>query len=43
MLQEEDCLLIAGKGHEDYQIIGDEIFHFSDKEVVEEILNVDHR
>ncbi|HPP06758.1 MAG TPA: UDP-N-acetylmuramoyl-L-alanyl-D-glutamate--2,6-diaminopimelate ligase, partial [Syntrophorhabdaceae bacterium] len=42
MLQEEDCLLIAGKGHEDYQIIGDEIFHFSDKEVVEELLNVDH-
>lgn len=41
MLKREDCLLIAGKGHEDYQIIGDEIFHFSDREVVEEILNVD--
>jgi len=43
MLQKDDCLLIAGKGHEDYQIIGDDIFHFSDKEVVEEILNVDNR
>jgi len=25
--------LIAGKGHEDYQIIGRETFHFDDKEV----------
>lgn len=43
MLKEGDCLLIAGKGHEDYQVIGDEVFHFSDKEVVEEIINVDFR
>jgi UDP-N-acetylmuramoyl-L-alanyl-D-glutamate--2,6-diaminopimelate ligase len=28
-----DLVLIAGKGHEDYQIIGREIFHFDDKEV----------
>ncbi|MCX7965550.1 MAG: UDP-N-acetylmuramoyl-L-alanyl-D-glutamate--2,6-diaminopimelate ligase [Syntrophorhabdaceae bacterium] len=41
MLNKEDCLLIAGKGHEDYQIIGDDIIHFSDREVAEEILNVD--
>lgn len=27
-----DTLLIAGKGHEDYQIIGDQTFHFSDRE-----------
>jgi hypothetical protein len=27
--------LIAGKGHEDYQIIGREVFHFDDKEVAE--------
>lgn len=27
-----DCVLIAGKGHEDYQIIGTERFHFSDEE-----------
>jgi UDP-N-acetylmuramoyl-L-alanyl-D-glutamate--2,6-diaminopimelate ligase len=28
-----DLVLIAGKGHEDYQIIGREEFHFDDKEV----------
>jgi UDP-N-acetylmuramoyl-L-alanyl-D-glutamate--2,6-diaminopimelate ligase len=27
-----DILLIAGKGHEDYQIIGTERFHFDDRE-----------
>lgn len=27
-------LLIAGKGHEDYQIVGDKTVHFSDKEVI---------
>lgn len=27
-----DCVLIAGKGHEDYQIIGTERLHFSDTE-----------
>lgn len=30
-----DIVLIAGKGHEDYQIIGKEKHHFSDREVVE--------
>lgn len=33
-----DALLIAGKGHEDYQIIGTEKRHFSDFEVVRECL-----
>jgi len=36
----EDVLLIAGKGHEDYQIIGNRTFHFSDREIVEELLDV---
>ncbi len=31
--REGDLVLIAGKGHEDYQIIGRETFHFDDKEV----------
>ena len=31
--QSGDLVLIAGKGHEDYQIIGRETFHFDDKEV----------
>lgn len=31
---ENDIVVIAGKGHEDYQIIGNVKHHFSDKEVV---------
>jgi len=34
----DDLVLIAGKGHEDYQIIGRETFHFDDKEVAKEAL-----
>jgi UDP-N-acetylmuramoyl-L-alanyl-D-glutamate--2,6-diaminopimelate ligase len=33
-----DLVLIAGKGHEDYQIIGYEVFHFDDKEIAREAL-----
>ena len=33
-LKENDILLILGKGHEDYQIIGTVKHHFSDKEIV---------
>lgn len=32
-LRKDDILLIAGKGHEDYQIIGKERFKFSDIEI----------
>jgi UDP-N-acetylmuramoyl-L-alanyl-D-glutamate--2,6-diaminopimelate ligase len=35
----DDLVLIAGKGHEDYQIIGRETFHFDDKEVAREALS----
>lgn len=38
LLKEDDLLIIAGKGHEDYQIIGQEKIHFDDREVVKEIL-----
>ncbi|MHC4497137.1 MAG: Mur ligase family protein, partial [Planctomycetota bacterium] len=34
----DDIVLIAGKGHEDYQIIGTQKYHFSDKEIAEECL-----
>jgi UDP-N-acetylmuramyl-tripeptide synthetase len=33
-----DLVIIAGKGHEDYQLIGRETFHFDDKEVAREAL-----
>lgn len=33
-----DSVLIAGKGHEDYQIIGSEVHHFDDREVAAEEL-----
>lgn len=34
LLEKDDILLILGKGHEDYQIIGREKIHFDDVEVV---------
>ncbi|MBI2083639.1 MAG: UDP-N-acetylmuramoyl-L-alanyl-D-glutamate--2,6-diaminopimelate ligase [Deltaproteobacteria bacterium] len=34
-----DTILIAGKGHEDYQIIGTKKIHFSDQEVIRELLH----
>jgi len=35
---EDDVIVIAGKGHENYQIIGDKTLHFSDQEVAEAYL-----
>jgi UDP-N-acetylmuramoyl-L-alanyl-D-glutamate--2,6-diaminopimelate ligase len=40
MATANDVLLVAGKVHEDYQIIGTEVHHFSDREVIEEWLHV---
>jgi len=37
-MQPGDVLLIAGKGHEDYQEIGGKTIHFSDKEAVEQAI-----
>jgi len=34
-----DVILIAGKGHENYQIVGREKIHFDDREIAFEILN----
>jgi UDP-N-acetylmuramoyl-L-alanyl-D-glutamate--2,6-diaminopimelate ligase len=33
-----DVVLVAGKGHEDYQVIGTTKIHFSDREVVEDLM-----
>jgi UDP-N-acetylmuramoyl-L-alanyl-D-glutamate--2,6-diaminopimelate ligase len=38
MGENRDYILVAGKGHEDYQIIKDKISHFDDAEIIREIL-----
>ena len=37
-MQDEDIILILGKGHEDYQIIGKEKFHLDDSEEVKKYI-----
>jgi UDP-N-acetylmuramoyl-L-alanyl-D-glutamate--2,6-diaminopimelate ligase len=34
MAERGDCILVAGKGHEDYQILKDKIIPFKDKDVI---------
>jgi len=41
MATEEDAVIIAGKGHENYQIFKDKSIHFDDSEVAKEILDVE--
>lgn len=36
--QPKDCIILAGKGHETYQIIGTEKRHFDEREVIRDIL-----
>jgi UDP-N-acetylmuramoyl-L-alanyl-D-glutamate--2,6-diaminopimelate ligase len=37
----DDLVLIAGKGHEDYQIVGRNVKHFSDREVARKYLGLE--
>ncbi|MBR4368010.1 MAG: UDP-N-acetylmuramoyl-L-alanyl-D-glutamate--2,6-diaminopimelate ligase [Prevotella sp.] len=39
MAQKGDVILIAGKGHEDYQEIKGVKYHFDDKEIVRDLIN----
>ena len=36
--QKDDIVIVAGKGHENYQLVGTEKRHFSDQEVIQEFL-----
>jgi len=38
VLQPGDCLLLAGKGHETYQIIGDARLPLDEREIVRDVL-----
>lgn len=40
MAGKNDCLLIAGKGHENYQVLKDKVLDFSDQEVVRKCLKL---
>ena len=39
LAQPKDVILVAGKGHEDYQEIKGVKHHFDDKEILHEIFN----
>ena len=41
-ITDNDVLLIAGKGHEEFQIIGDIQIPFSDRKVVENFFEASH-
>ncbi|MBR0063470.1 MAG: UDP-N-acetylmuramoyl-L-alanyl-D-glutamate--2,6-diaminopimelate ligase, partial [Oscillospiraceae bacterium] len=43
LAQPNDIVLLAGKGHEDYQIIGKEKNHFDEREVVRDILEGENK
>ncbi|MBT6818587.1 MAG: hypothetical protein HOA50_05055 [Nitrosomonadales bacterium] len=36
--EKDDLVVVAGKGHEDYQEIGEKRIYFSDKKVIEDFL-----
>jgi len=39
---DDDVIVIAGKGHESYQVVGDQVIHFDDREEAERALRTRH-
>lgn len=39
LADKQDVVVVAGKGHEDYQIIGTDRIHFDDSEILTELIN----
>ena len=40
LAQEDDCLIIAGKGHENYQILRNKVLYFNDRKAVQKCLRL---
>ena len=38
LLKDDDCLLLAGKGHETYQVVGTEYLPFDERVIVDEVM-----
>ena len=36
----EDIILLAGKGHEEYQVMADQTIHYSDRESAQQLLEI---
>ena len=41
ILQRNDILVLAGKGHEEYQLIGHEKIPFSERNIIKDVLESD--
>ncbi|HEX7681891.1 MAG TPA: UDP-N-acetylmuramoyl-L-alanyl-D-glutamate--2,6-diaminopimelate ligase [Thermoanaerobaculia bacterium] len=39
---DDDVIVIAGKGHESYQVVGDQVLHFDDREEAQRALRTRH-